>query len=152
MSLDMKKDPLVEVDAVVPWEEFRPLLERVWRKPDSERKSRAGRKPMDAVLMFKALAQAGKVDDRFKLFDRHLARHGYIARGGQILDAPIVPVPRNHNTREENAAIKGCEEPEGRENKPAKRSQEDVDARWTKKHGKSHFGYKNHVNVDRKPS
>ena len=32
---------------------------------------------------------------------------------------------------------------------PAKRSQKDVDARWTKKHGKSHYGYKNHVNVDR---
>jgi hypothetical protein len=23
-------------------------------------------------------------------------------------------------------------------------------ARWTKKYGKSHYGYKNHVNVDRK--
>lgn len=31
-----------------------------------------------------------------------------------------------------------------------KRSQKDTDARWTNKHGKSHFGYKNHVNVDRK--
>jgi IS5 family transposase len=136
-SLDAKKDPLVEIDAVVPWEEFRPLLERIWRKPESERKSRAGRKPMDAVLMFKtlvlgalynlsddqieyqirdrlsfmrflglglgdrvpdaktvwfyreALAQAGKVDALFKLFDGHLARQGYIARGGQILDASI---------------------------------------------------------------
>ena len=29
-SLDAKKDPLVEIDAVVPWEEFRPSLERVW--------------------------------------------------------------------------------------------------------------------------
>ena len=29
-SLDAKKDPLVEIDAVVPWEEFRPALERVW--------------------------------------------------------------------------------------------------------------------------
>lgn len=54
-SLDAKRDPLVEVDAVVPWEEFRPTLERVWRKPEAERKSRAGRKLMDAVLMFKAL-------------------------------------------------------------------------------------------------
>ena len=25
-----------------------------------------------------------------------------------------------------------------------------TDARWTKKHGKSHYGYKNHVNVDRR--
>ena len=54
-SLDVKKDPLVEIAAVVPWEEFRPTLERVWRKPEAERKSRAGRKPMDAVLMFKTL-------------------------------------------------------------------------------------------------
>ncbi len=34
-SLDAKQDPLVEIDAVVPWEEFRPALERVWRKPDA---------------------------------------------------------------------------------------------------------------------
>lgn len=197
-SLDAKNDPLVEIDAVVPWEEFRPALERVWRKPDAERKSRAGRKPMDAVLMFKtlvlsalynlsddqieyqirdrlsfmrflglgladrvpdaktvwlyrdALAQAGQVEELFRQFDGYLARQGYIARGGQILDASIVPVPRNHNTRDENATIKKGQTPEDWESKPAKRSQKDVDARWTKKHGKSHYGYKNHVNVDRK--
>ena len=54
--------------------------------------------------------------------------------------------------------------PEGWADKPAKRSQKDVDARWseedqktvrgtvfpTNKHGKSHYGYKNHINVDRK--
>ncbi len=66
-----------------------------------------------------------------------------------------MPVPRNHNTREENAAIKGGDEPEGWKDKPAKRSQKDVDAPlpgngWTKKHGKNHYGYKNHVNVERK--
>ena len=97
-----------------------------------------------------ALAQAGQVEALFKLFDGHLERQGYIARGGQILDASIVLVPRNHNTRDENATIKKGGVPEGWENKPAKRSQKDVDARWTKKHGKSHYGYKNHVNVDRK--
>ena len=197
-SLDAKRDPLVEIDAVVPWEEFRPTLERVWRKRDAQRKSRAGRKPMDAVLMFKtlvlsalynlsddqieyqvrdrlsfmrflglgledrvpdaktvwlyrdALAQAGKVEELFNQFDGYLGRQGYVARGGQILDASIVPVPRNHNTREENATIKDGEIPEDWTDKPAKRSQKDVDARWTKKHGKSHYGYKNHVNVDRK--
>ena len=55
VSLDARRDPLVEIDAVAPWEEFRPALERVWRKPDEARKSRAGRKPMDAVLMVKTL-------------------------------------------------------------------------------------------------
>ena len=31
---DAKQDPLIEINAVVPWDAFRPLLERVWRKPD----------------------------------------------------------------------------------------------------------------------
>ena len=100
-------------------------------------------------LYREALAQAGMMEALFKQFDGHLARQGYIARGGQILDASIVPVPRNHNTREENKAIKAGETPEGWADEPAKRSQKDVDARWTKKHGKSHYGSKNHVNVDR---
>ena len=41
-SLAAKRDPLVEIDAVVPWEEFRPALERAWRRPDEARKSQAG--------------------------------------------------------------------------------------------------------------
>ena len=36
---------------------------------------------------------------------------GIFARGGQILDASIVPVRCPHNTREENAAIKKGEVP-----------------------------------------
>ena len=32
----------------------------------------------------------------------------------------------------------------------AKNRQKDKDARWTKKHGKSFYGYKNHVNADAK--
>ena len=58
--------------------------------------------------------------------------------------------PRNRNTREENKAIKDGEVPEDWADKPAKRAQKDVEARWTKKHGKSHYGYKNHLNVDRR--
>ncbi len=61
-----------------------------------------------------------------------------------------MPVPRNHNTRAENAAIKAGETPEDWADKATKRSQKDVDARWTMKHGRAHYGYKNHVNVDRR--
>jgi len=34
--------------------------------------------------------------------------------------------------------------------KPAKRRQKDLDASWTRKHGKSYFGYKLSINVDKK--
>ena len=40
--------------------------------------------------------------------------------------------------------------PEAWEKNPAKNRQKDKDARWTKKHGKSFYGYKNHVNADAK--
>ena len=52
---DAKNDPLVKIDEVVPWEDFGPRLEAAWRKPAWDRKSPAGRKPWDAVLMFKSI-------------------------------------------------------------------------------------------------
>jgi transposase, IS5 family len=54
-GLDAKNDPLVKIDTVVPWESFRVRLEAAWRKPPEARKSSAGRKPLDAVMMFKAI-------------------------------------------------------------------------------------------------
>ena len=54
-GLDAKKDPLVFLNAVVPWEDFRARLSAVWRKPDEERKSAAGRKPWDEIVIVKAL-------------------------------------------------------------------------------------------------
>src|SRR3954467_7093268 len=50
-GLDAKRDPLVVLNAVVPWEEFRARLGAVWRKPEEERKTAAGRKPWDEVIM-----------------------------------------------------------------------------------------------------
>ena len=49
-SLDAKNDPLVEIDAAVPWEEFRPALERVWRKPDADRKSSYAQKLVTTIF------------------------------------------------------------------------------------------------------
>ncbi len=197
-GLDAKKDPLARIDALVPWEHFRPRLEAVWRVRPEDRKSPAGRKPWDAVVMFKAvvlcalynlsddqveyqlrdrlsfmrflglgledvvpdaktvwlyrerLARAGVIEELFAAFDGHLRERGWLAMGGQIVDAAIVPVPKQRTTREENATIKGGGTPAGWADQPAKRRQKDTDARWTKKHGRSHYGYKNHVSVDRR--
>lgn len=101
-------------------------------------------------LYREALAKAGAVEELFAMFDGFLKDKGYLAMGGQIIDATIVAAPRQHNSRVENAAVKDGKTPEEWEQQPAKNRQKDKDARWTKKHGRSHFGYKNHVNVDRK--
>jgi transposase, IS5 family len=41
-------------------------------------------------LFREALAQAGLIDNLFERFGQHLEAEGYIARGGQIIDATIV--------------------------------------------------------------
>ena len=195
-ALSEKGDPLEAINAVVPWEIFRGTIEAVVLTPASERKSNAGRKPLDAVLKFKmlvlqslynlsdeqveyqvrdrlsfarflglrledtvpdatslwlfreALAKAGLIETLFAKFEQTLATNGYIARGGQIIDATIVAVPKQRNDREENKDIKAGEVPAAWKTEPNKLAQKDCDARWTKKHGRSYFGYKNHINVD----
>ena len=196
-ALSKKGDPLEAIAALVPWESFRADIEAVAVIPDTEKKSRAGRKPFDAILMFRMLilqslynlsdeqieyqvrdrmsftrflglefeddipdgttlwlfreklAQAGLVEMLFERFNHHLNAKGYIARGGQMVDATIVPVPKQRNSRAENETVKRGETPVAWEEKPAKNQQKDKGARWTKKHGKSFFGYKNHVNADK---
>ena len=101
-------------------------------------------------LYREVLAKTGTTEVLFEDFDRYLRQHGYLAMGGQIVDATIIPVPKNRNTREENAAIKAGETPKDWDKNPAKKRQKDLDARWTVKHGRSHYGYKNHLCVDRR--
>jgi hypothetical protein len=43
--------------------------------------------------------------------------------------------------------VKAGKTPGAWEKNPAKNRQKDKDARWTKKHGKSFYGYKNHVDA-----
>ena len=100
-------------------------------------------------LFREALVNAKLIDALFERFNQHLAAKGFLARGGQIIDATIVPAPIQRNTKDENAQVKAGETPKEWDEKPAKLQQKDIDARWTKKHGKSYFGYKNHINVDK---
>src|SRR5438105_40120 len=92
-------------------------------------------------LYREALAKAGAVEELFDLFDGFLKNKGYLARGGQIIDATIVSAPKQHNSREDNETLKEGETPEDWKSKPAKTRQKDKDARWTKKHERSYFGY-----------
>jgi transposase, IS5 family len=190
-KIDSNGDPLINLNKIVNWEMFRPELMKLREK---ERKSVAGAKGYDPVLMFKVLVlqslynlsdaameaqmldrlsfmrflglglgdkmpdektiwlfreqlkEAGLIDSLFFRFDEHLRNSGFTARKGQIIDASIVEVPRQRNKREENEKIKNGERIEDWED--AKRCQKDVDARWVKKNGQNHYGYKNHVCVD----
>jgi len=74
----------------------------------------------------------------------------FIARGGQIIDATMVPALRQHHSRGEKNLVGTvrCQLLK----KPAKRGQKDRDATWTKKLGKSHFGCKLPVHVDKQKS
>ena len=54
------------------------------------------------------IQQAGIAAQLFHSFNDHLKTEGLAlaACGGQIIDSTIIPVPKQHNRREENAAIK----------------------------------------------
>jgi hypothetical protein len=54
-ALSAKGDPLEAIDRLVPWESFRADIEAVVRTPDEMKKSNAGRKPADAIVMFRML-------------------------------------------------------------------------------------------------
>ncbi len=185
-------DMLPRLKELVPWEKFRRDLEVIY---DHERKSNAGRRPFDVVMMFKILILQSlynlsddemeyQIMDRLsfmrfldmaldsrvpdaktiwlfrskleehklirKLFDKFnafLAESGFVAKKGQIVDATIVRVPTQRNTRDENKAIKEGNPPV--ENwSDAKKRQKDTDARWVQKNGKNYYGYKNHVEAD----
>jgi IS5 family transposase len=192
-KLHAKKDLLVRLDELIEWETFRPLLEQIHEKP---RKSQAGRKPIDVIVMFKLLvlqqlynisddeleyqvsdrlsfmqflgigladevpdattvwlfrkqlSEQGLIEALFEQFNGYLIEQGYAAKGGQIVDATLIPVSRQHNSEDENKLIKQGEVPPTWQDKPHKQAQKDTDARWTKKGGKSYFGYKDHICID----
>jgi IS5 family transposase len=92
------------------------------------------------------LMNAGAAPVIAEAVQQQLAVAGYVARNGQLIDATIVRAPVQHFTREEKESLERGEIPA--DWSPAKRAQKDLDARWTKKHGKSYFGYKAHASAD----
>lgn len=208
-------DPLVKLNAIIPWEVFEKPLAKALKRSDG---SKGGRPPFPSILMFKILvlqalynladdqtefviqdrlsflrflglglsdkvpdaktiwlfrehlSKAGAINNLFARFDKHLSKSGYLAMGGQIVDATIIQAPKQHNNDAEKEAIKQGEIPQGWKEKPAKLAQKDRDARWTVKYSKAKkpietpasaatkqhdiaipmFGYKNHAAIDHK--
>ncbi len=95
------------------------------------------------------LSQSGRIDELVALFKEQLAAHGYRLQTGTLVDSSVVQVPRQRNSRAENATLKRGEVPADWKEQPHKLCQKDTEARWLKKNGINHFGYKNHIAVDR---
>ena len=204
-------DPLERLRAVVDFEAFRAELEAALPRAD---RSRGGRPPWDAVLMFRILVlqalytlsddqaeyqlrdrlsfmrfvglalqdavpdaktiwlyreqltRAGALARLFARFDAMLAERGFLAMGGQIVDATVVEARRPRLTKEEKQTLRDGGTPEGWSK--ARSRQIDRDGRWTLKRGRKPippeggtprhavaeiavpvFGYKNHLGIDR---
>jgi len=88
------------------------------------------------------------IGDISQAVGEQLTRAGFIARGGQIIDATVISAPIQHASSEEKAQIKQGQVPS--DWSPAKRAQKDTQARWTKKYGAYRYGYKLHANTDRR--
>ena len=86
----------------------------------------------------------------FEMFTVALMDKGIIAKEGSIIDASFVDVPKQRNSYEENTDIKNGIIPATFTQDPKKLAQKDTDARWTTKNKEKHFGYKDHINADKK--
>ena len=112
-------------------------------------------------LFREELTKQGLFDKLFDTFYRFLEEKGLIMKEGVIIDGSFIDVPRQRNTREENKQIKEgkggelwrpCDNDveDEKKRKANKCRHKDTDARWTKKGGEKHYGYKNHVKADAK--
>jgi transposase len=85
-------------------------------------------------LFREQLVRAGAFERLFARFDAALSERGYLAMGGQIVDATIVEARRPRLTQAEKEVVKGGGVPE--DWKPARTRQIDREGRWTLKRGK----------------
>ncbi|NJN24259.1 MAG: transposase [Acaryochloridaceae cyanobacterium RL_2_7] len=167
-KLEQAHDRLRDLNQMVPWQIFSGQLASL---TPTERKSNAGRKAIDSLLLFKMLVlqqlynlsdeqteyqshdraslrrflglgpedevpdaktlwlfrqkltKVGLIEELFAQFEEFLNQAGYTAQGEQIIDATLIPVPIQRNTREENEQIKRGEIPEIWNDNPHQRFQ-----------------------------
>jgi len=99
------------------------------------------------IWIFKErLIKAGASTCVFDAVQAQLSAQGYVARGGQMVDASLVPAPIQDVRKAEKEILD--EDAVPIEWSAAKRRQKDTDASWTRKHGKSYFGFKLTANAD----
>ena len=99
-------------------------------------------------LFREKLIKGHLIENLFQKFNAYLKEAGYAAEIGTMIDASIISVPRQRNSRDDNKKIKEGQLPESFSENKNKLRQKDIDARWTKKNYQNYYGYKNHIGVD----
>ena len=96
----------------------------------------------NSIWNFREALTRAKIDDTpaievlFKRFEAALMKAGFLAMGGQIIDARIVAAPKQRNIEAEKKEIKAGRISEDWMGHPAKLRQKDHDAPWTVKYSK----------------
>jgi len=98
------------------------------------------------------LKTANILDKIFVMFNTQLEKEKIITYSGSIVDATFVEAPCQRNTKEENKEIKEGKIPEewNKEKNKHMKAQKDIDASWVTKNKKRHYGYKDHIKIDKK--
>jgi len=88
----------------------------------------------------------------FEMFNAQLEKEKIITYSGSIVDATFVEVPKQRNTRNENKDIVEGNVPNNWQSKKNRNKivQKDMDARWVTKNKERHYGYKDHIKIDKK--
>lgn len=101
-------------------------------------------------LFREQITQSGIADKLFNKFAGILSSEGMIVKEGVLVDATLIEVPKQRNTKKENDQLKEGKIPAPWKKNPNMLSQKDTDARWVTKGGKAFYGYKNNVKVCKK--
>lgn len=100
------------------------------------------------------LVEADLYDRVLDEINRQLESRGVVVRRGAIIDASITDTPRRPPGRKAYEVVTDREEEDGKEAsekamlKEITKPNVDAEARWVKKAGKLHFGYKRHTVTD----
>ena len=102
------------------------------------------------------LVEAGLYDMILDEMNRKLKEKDIIVRNDAIVETSIIDTPRRPRGYREYEVMENCNEEDGRETlqeamlKEVVKPNVDTEARWIKKMGKLHFGYKRHTVTDEK--
>jgi len=77
-------------------------------------------------------------EEKLDKINYYIKKNKCIIHNGFVMDASIVEVPVQHNSKEENDQLQKGIIPEKWKEKPSKLAQKDIQASFAKKHNKSY--------------